>query len=170
MRDLYERGCRLFEESKYSEAESLFKEIINKNPQYADVHNKLGIISHFKGDFQKASEYFKKALELNPKYTEASLNLSITYNEMGEFKKAQEVFFHAAQIAHPAPATIDPFVAGKLANEHYKVGNLYLELGMSYYMKGLKELALEEWKSALESNPDLIDAEAYLRLLEMEEE
>lgn len=37
-------------------------------------------------------------------------------------------------------------------------------------MKGLRKLAFEEWKGALGNNPDLVEAEAYLRLLEKEEE
>ena len=84
--ELHELGSQLFEEGKYSEAEPILKNVISDNPKYADVHNKLGIISHLKGAFKQASEYFRKALELNPGYTEASLNLAITYNDMGEFK------------------------------------------------------------------------------------
>jgi Flp pilus assembly protein TadD len=101
--ELHELGSQLFTEGKYPEAEPILKEIISINPKYADVHNKLGVISHLKSDFKLASQYFKKALELNPNYTEASLNLAITYNDMEEFKKAQEVFTLAAQRAHPLP-------------------------------------------------------------------
>jgi tetratricopeptide (TPR) repeat protein len=224
--ELHELGSQLFEEGKYSEAEPILKDVVSINPHYADVHNKLGIICHLKGNLRQASEYFKKALELNPNYTEASLNLAITYNDMGEFKKAQDVFTRAAQIAHPNPAAIDPFIAGKIANEHYKLGNIYLDIGMhdeaigeyekaiklfpklpdvhtklgialrskgqiedaivhftkakeinskygpawvqlglSYYMKGLTGLAFEEWEKALKQIPGLKEAEAYLNLL-----
>jgi len=90
----------------------------------------------------KAAEYFEKALDLNPRYTEVSLNLAVTYNDLGEFKKAQEVFSLAAQIAHPDPDAIDPFIAGKLANEHYRVGNIYLEFNMY-------EQAVEEYRKAI---------------------
>ena len=153
--ELHELGSQLFEEGKYSEAEPILKDIITINPKYADVHNKLGVISHLKGDFKNASEYFKKALDLNPNYTEASLNLAITYNDMGEFKKAQEVFSLAAQIAHPTPTAIDPFVAGKLANEHYKLGNIYLDLGMN-------DEAIEEYKKAIKLYPRLPDVHTKL--------
>jgi tetratricopeptide (TPR) repeat protein len=224
--ELHELGSQLFEEGKYSEADPILKDVVSINPHYADVHNKLGIIYHLKGNLRQASKYFKKALELNPNYTEASLNLAITYNDMGEFKKAQDVFMRAAQIAHPTPTAIDPFIAGKIANEHYKLGNIYLDIGMpdeaigeyekaiklfpklpdvhtklgialrskgqiedaivhftkakeinskygpawvqlglSYYVKGLTGLAFEEWEKALKQNPGLREAEAYLNLL-----
>jgi tetratricopeptide (TPR) repeat protein len=230
LQELYDLGTRLFEEGRYGEAEPVLREVIRINPRYADVHNKLGIICNLNGDLKAAAEHFEKALELNPRYTEVSLNLAITYNDLGEFKKAQEVFSVAAQIAHPDPGALDPFIAGKLANEHFKVGNIYLEfnmndeaieeyrkaiklhprlvdvctklgialrnkglieeaivqfarakainprygqawvqLGLSYYMTGLTGLAFEEWQKALEQNPDLKEAENYLKLLKKEE-
>ena len=89
--ELHERATQLFEEGKYSEAEPLLRNIISANPGYADVHNKLGMIFHLKGDFQTGCSIFKRALDINPNYTEASLNLVIAYTDMGEFKKARQV-------------------------------------------------------------------------------
>lgn len=228
--ELYQMGKELFEAGRYSEAEPILRELIRRTPSYADVLNKLGIITHLKGNLKEAAEFFEKALEINPRYTEASLNLSITYNELGEFKKAQEVFSLAAQIAHPTPSSIDPFAAGKLANEHFKLGNIYLDLGMNdeaieeyrkalrlhnraadihtklgialrnkgnyeeamvqfnkakeinpdygpawiqsgltYYMKGMIGLAVEEWEAALNNNPNLTEAKTYLKLIKKDE-
>lgn len=148
--ELYQIGTELFESGKYSEAEPILRDVTELNPNYADVLNKLGFISHLKSRFKEAAEYFERALELNPLYTEASLNLAITYNEMGEFKKAQEVFSMAAQIAHPTPSSLDPFAAGKLANEHYKIGNIYLDFGMY-------DEAIEEYTKALGLHPNASD-------------
>ena len=147
LHELHELGTKLFEEGKYSEAEPVLKDIIAINPKYADVLNKLGIINHLKGNTKEAAEYFERALEINPRYTQASLNLAIAYNDMGEFKQAQEVFSKAAQIAHPTPTSLDPFAAGKLANEHYKLGSLYFDLG-------LFDDAIEEYSKALNFIPD----------------
>jgi len=148
--ELYELGTKLFNEGKLNEAEPVLEEVIKLNPRYADVHNKLGIIYNLNGDMRKAADHFEKALALNPSYTEASLNLAVTYNDLGEFKKAEEVFSVAAQIAHPVPDSIDPYIAGKLANEHYKVGNLYLQFNMN-------EEAIEEYKKAVKLYPKLAD-------------
>jgi protein O-GlcNAc transferase len=155
LQELYDLGTKLFAEGKLSEAEPVLQEVIAINPKYADVHNKLGVIHNLKGDLAKASEHFEKALELNPKYTEASLNLAVTYNDLGEYKKAQEVFSMAAQIAHPDPKAIDPFIAGKLANEHFKLGNLYLEFNMN-------EEAIEEYRKAVKLHPRLADVHTKL--------
>jgi len=226
IQELHQEGTKLFESGKYSQAEPLLREVIMRNPNYADVLNKLGIICHLRDEFEEARDYFKKAVALNPRYTEASLNLAVTYNELGEFDKAQEVFSLAAQVSAPTASSLDPFAAGKLANEHFKVGNIYLDLamyeeavdeyrkalrlhprlpdvhtklgvalrsmgnyeeaivhfntakeinsrygnawiqlGLTYYMKGLSGLAFEEWQRALENNPNLKQAETYLKLL-----
>jgi tetratricopeptide (TPR) repeat protein len=155
LQELYDLGSKLFQEGKFGEAEPVLEEVIRTNPKYADVQNKLGIINNLKGDLRKAADYFEKAIELNPRYTEASLNLAVTYNDLGEYKKAQEVFSVAAQIAHPDPKAMDPFIAGKLANEHYKLGNLYLEFNMN-------DEAIEEYRKAVKLHPKLADVHTKL--------
>jgi tetratricopeptide (TPR) repeat protein len=148
--ELYQMGNELFEAGKYTEAEPVLRDVVRMNPNYADVLNKLGIIAHLNSRLREASEYFERAVAINPMYTEASLNLAITYNEMGEFGKAQEVFSLAAQIAHPTPSSLDPFAARKLANEHYKIGNIYLEFGMY-------DDAIEEYEKAAKLHPRAAD-------------
>ncbi len=155
IQELYDLGKRLYEEGKLQAAEPVLREVIMRNPNYADVHNKLGIIYNLRREMTKAAEHFEQALKLNPSYTEVSLNLAITYNDMGEFKKAQEVFSMAAQIAHPDPNALDPFLAGKLANEHFRVGNIYLELNMN-------DEAIEEFNKAIKLYPKLADVHTRL--------
>ncbi len=153
--EIYEEAKRLFEEGKYDEAEPLLKTIIQQKPTYADVLNKLGFIENLKGNLEEAVKYFERAVTINPRYTEASLNLAITYNELGEFKKAEEVMAMAAQIARDKRGKLDHFVAGKLANEHYRIGNIYLDFG-------LYDDAIEEYRKALELYPELPDVHTKL--------
>jgi tetratricopeptide (TPR) repeat protein len=61
----------------------------------------------------------------------------------------------AAQIARPDPKAIDPYIAGKLANEHFKLGNLYLEFNMN-------EEAIEEYRKAVKLHPQLSDVRTKL--------
>ena len=58
------------------------------------------------------------------------------------------------------------FMKAKEINPAY--GPAWVQLGVSYYMKGLTGLAVEEWEKALEQNPSLKEAEAYLGLLKKE--
>ncbi len=155
LEELYKESKRLFEQGKHSEAEPLLKEVLALKPGYADVLNNLGVIAYLKGELKESVEYFERALRINPRYTEASLNLAITYNDLGEFDKSQEILSIAAQVAHPTPGRLDPFVAGKLANEHFKIGNIYLDYGMT-------DDAIEEFRKALKLSPRLPDVHTKL--------
>jgi tetratricopeptide (TPR) repeat protein len=153
--ELRKQAGDLFDEGKYSEAEPILRNILEARPDYPDVLNKLGVISYLKGDIENATGFFERAVKLNPNYTEASLNLAIAFNEKNEFKKAWEVFSRAAQIAAPAPAALDPYAAGKLANEHYKLGNMYMDLGLA-------DESIEEYKKALRLHDGLADVRTRL--------
>ncbi|HEX9757759.1 MAG TPA: tetratricopeptide repeat protein [Nitrospiria bacterium] len=148
---LYQQGRRLFEEGRFDRAEPIFKNLIEQSPKrFADVYNKLGIIFHQRGEWERASLFFKKALEINPKYTEASLNLAVTYNDLGRYEDANEIFGKAAQVVKSEPVPIDPFIQGKLANEHALLGDQYYDL--SRY-----DEALDEYRKALNLRPTFVD-------------
>lgn len=147
---VYMEARTAFDKGEYDKAEKLFLELLKLNTNYADVYNKLGFIHHQKNDLDKAAWFFEKALQLNPGYTEASLNLSVTYNELGRFEDANRIFSHAAKLAHPAPSVLDPYVQGKLANEHAQLGDQYYDLG-------LYDEALDEYKKALKLRPNFVD-------------
>lgn len=147
--ELYMRGREAFDKADFKEAELCFLEVVKARP-YADVFNKLGQIFHNKGELGKAASAFKKALEINPSYTEVSLNLAVTLNDMGRYNEAGEIFSKAAKIAHSAPYTLDPYIKGKLANEHAKIGDMYYDLG-------LYGEAVEEYKKSIKLRPTFID-------------
>lgn len=149
--DILKEASHLYEEKKFAEAEPLFLSLLREDVKgYADIHNKLGLIAHQQGNLKNAAEFFEKALQINPKYTECSLNLAITYNDMGQFDEAKEVFNKALHIVQNSPQTLDPFIQGKLASEHKRLGEQYRELG-------LFDQALEEFQKALFHRPNLID-------------
>ena len=149
--EILKEASQLYEEQKFAEAEPLFLSLLKGTSKgYADIYNKLGLISHQKGDFETAADFFRKAIEINPKYTECSLNLAVTCNDMGKFDEAREVFNRALKIVQTSPNTIDPFIQGKLASEHKRIGEQYKELG-------LYDQALEEFQKALSHRPNLVD-------------
>ena len=152
---LYDRGSELYEKGEYKEAEPLLKALILKNPFYADVLNKLGVIAKMKDNLERAAEFFRRALALNPSYTEAALNLSVTLNDMGQSDEAQAVLASVSKASKEAPGKLDPFLAGKLANEHFKLGNIYYDFHM------LDE-AVEQYKRAVSLRPGLADIHTRL--------
>lgn len=148
---VYEQARAAFDEGKVIEAERLFLKLLQNHPQgYADIYNKLGIITFQKGNAEMAVVYFKKALQINPRYTEASLNLTIALNDLGRYDEAGETFSKAARVVRSEVKSIDPFIQGKLANEHAKLADQYFEIG-------LYDGALEEYRRALSIRPKFVD-------------
>ncbi len=161
--DLYKQGIEAFDKDDYEKAEPMFREILRESPHFADIQNKLGIIYHQTNRLELAAKSFEKALSINPGYTEASLNLSITYSDQHKYEKAREVFEQAAHFvdqnqkgkAATAGPGIDPFIKGKLADEHRRLGNMYYDLG-------LLDEAIEEYQKALRLSPNFADIITYL--------
>lgn len=159
--DLYKQGIEAFDKGDYEKAEGFFCEILIMNPRFADVQNKMGIIYNQTNRLVLAAEAFEKALAINPAYTEASLNLAITYSDLGKYEKSREVFERAAHFAEQegkassATLGIDPFVKGKLADEHLRLGNKYYELQ-------LLDEAIEEYQKALRLSPNFADIITHL--------
>ncbi|HEY5649348.1 MAG TPA: tetratricopeptide repeat protein [Nitrospiria bacterium] len=147
----YRHAQQLFDEGRFNEAEQIFIKLLETNPKgYADICNRLGQIATQKGLFERAVEYFEQALKINPRYTDASLNLAVTLNELQKFDEAEKVFSRAAKIILKERDSLDPYIQGKLANEHAKLGDSYYELGRFDH-------ALEEYRKALNLKPNFAD-------------
>lgn len=157
--ELYKNGIEAFEKGEYEHAERFFNQLLVLKPTFADVHNKMGIIYNNTNRLNVAAKAFEKALEMNPGYTEASLNLAITYSDLGMYEKSREVFEKAARFSEHSKKTsessIDPFVKGKLADEHLRIGRIY------YQMTMLQE-AIEEYQKALRLSPSFADIITHL--------
>lgn len=154
LEELYKSGMDAFDKGDYPEAERHFLAILTINPTFADIQNKVGIIFNQTNRLQLAAKAFEKALEMNPGYTEASLNLAITYSDLGMYDKAKEVFENAARFSEKTQKSFepsaDPFVKGKIADEHLRIGKIYHQLRM------LDE-AIDEYQKALRLSPNFAD-------------
>lgn len=147
----YEQGKACFDQGKLNDALKCFLELTRDNSdRFADVHNKVGIIYHQKGIFQNAITNFEHALKINPSYTEAAINLSIVYNELGKYDEASKIFQMAVKTVSKARKIKDPYIEGRLANEH-------AHLGSQYYGLGRYKEAITEFKKALKLRPWFAD-------------
>ncbi|MFQ5542721.1 MAG: tetratricopeptide repeat protein [Nitrospiria bacterium] len=147
----FKEASNAFDDGQLGKAEHLYLRLLENRPEgYADILNKLGVISYRNNKIEKSIAYYKKALKINPRYMEASINLTLAYNDLGAYGKAGDTFTDAAESVRTGPPKPDPFVLGKLANEHAKLGNTYFDLG-------LKDEALEEYRRALSMCPQFVD-------------
>jgi len=193
--ELYKQGMYAFDARDYIKAGSIFQEILAINPRFADIQNNLGIVYSQTNRLELAAQSFEKALDLNAGYTEASLNLAITYSDLGQYEKARQVFERAARFQEKttdkasATSSIDPFIKGKLADEHLRIGKMYsnlrllddaidefqkalrlapnfsdiiTQLAIALRDKGRYDEAIKEFNRAKESNPRYIPARLHL--------
>jgi tetratricopeptide (TPR) repeat protein len=153
--ETYLLARKLYEKENFAEAEKLLERLSTEAPFFADVFNKLGVIYHQRGAFGRAAKVFEKALELNPRYTEAALNLAVTYNNLGRYEKASAAFQNAARFTQTGTGALDPFIRGKLANQHADLADIYFDLGL------LAE-AIEEYRKAVNLGPRFADLRTRL--------
>ncbi|HWR98395.1 MAG TPA: tetratricopeptide repeat protein [Candidatus Methanoperedens sp.] len=153
--ETYLLARKLYEKENFDEAEKLLETLAAEAPFFADVFNKLGVIYHQRGAFGRAAKAFEKALELNPRYTEAALNLAVTYNNLGRYEHASAAFRSAAGFSQAGPGALDPFIRGKLANQHADLGDIYFDLG-------LHGEAVTEYRKAVELGPKFADLRTKL--------
>lgn len=152
---------KLYEKGSFAEAEKLLEKLAAEAPYFADVFNKLGVIYHQRGAFGRAAKAFEKALELNPRYTEAALNLAVTYNNLGRYEKAGAAFEGAARFSQAGPGVLDPYIRGKLANQHADLGDIYADLGLHHE-------AAAEYRKAVELGPRFADLRTKLAVAQRE--
>ncbi len=147
----FEKASKLFEAGRYPEAEDLYLKLVaGGGSGYADIYNRLGLITAFQGQIETAAEWFQKAVQANPRYTEACLNLAVTCADLSRYDDAQQAYDDAARLVREAPLSADLYVRGRLANEHAALGDRYVNLG-------LPDEALDEYRKALGLCPTFPD-------------
>jgi tetratricopeptide (TPR) repeat protein len=146
---------RCFAVKEYQRAEPLLLRVVEDHPNFADVHNMLGVIHHEQGDYDRAQRDFQRALQINPRYTDAALNLAVLCNDTGQYEVAQEMYDCARTSAQGGPGRLDRNVAAKIANMHAEVGD-------TYRMAGEPEPAIAEYERALGLCPAFVDIRAKL--------
>jgi tetratricopeptide (TPR) repeat protein len=144
-------GKRAYAEKDLRRAETLLREAMAGGANYPDIHHTLGLIYHYWGKLEEAVREFENGLSLNPEYTEALMSLSITLSELGRYEEARDAHQKAvASLAQPGTPAQGAQPAGKIANLHAELGQLYLALGST-------EEAITEYRKALLVAPGFAD-------------
>jgi tetratricopeptide (TPR) repeat protein len=151
-------GREHYAKREFDKAEPLLREVLGQSDRFADVHDMLGVIAHWRNDFVLAERHFERAVALNPHYTEAALNLAVTYNDRGKYDAAREVYARIKQRKGSAVEGLDPFARGKIANMH-------ADLGQAYADANLPREAIAEYEKAVGLCPDFADLRTKLGTL-----
>lgn len=73
---------------RLAEAEAIYKQILEGNPEHADSLQLLGAISLQLGRTDEAIALLRKAVDINPRYAEAHNNLAVALQKRGESEQA----------------------------------------------------------------------------------
>jgi tetratricopeptide (TPR) repeat protein len=140
----------------FASAELALRQVLEHHGDYPDIHNMLGKILHNHGDLVGATKHFERAAELNPRYTEALLNLAIANADRGEYEAARRAYDRLR--SEHTGTLADPFVRGKIANQHGDLAKAYLDAGCPHE-------AITELQRAIDLCPDFPDLHTRLAAL-----
>ena len=112
------------------EAEGNLRYLIRYFPDDAELYYNLGIVYEKLKDFQKAEAAYKKALAISPQ-EDFYYNLGEVLVELKEWDEAIECF-------------------RKVLQTDLKDGNCYFNLGVCYFNKDEKNMALDNFQKAVE--------------------
>jgi tetratricopeptide (TPR) repeat protein len=147
---LVEQARERFELQDYYGAIHLLEELVATGRAFADAHHMLGLSYSLVGQSEQALTQLDRALQLNPRYVEALLHRAIVLNELGREDEADVMFRQAAQVGGEARQGFPAPMAAKLANQHARLGDAYLDSG------GLPQ-AIQQYQEALALGPDFHD-------------
>ncbi len=77
---------------EFSEAASLYREILSKEPQHADALHLLGVLCNQLGSPDLAVELITKSIEINPRVTEYHNNLGNALKARGDRSNAEQSY------------------------------------------------------------------------------
>ena len=180
----YQMGQSFYAESNYTGALLEFTEAEKLTPKDPALLNDLGLTYFRKGRYELAEAKYLKALALKPTYSEARNNLGVNYLEMkrwddaiAQFKLVQEDLFFQGQESAVINMGLAQLGKGDypqaLAVLRAAVGRnpgdprTRLHLGRVYFAMDKTELAIEEYRKALEINASYANAHYFLALAQV---
>lgn len=159
------------EEVNYSKIIEIFKEIIKINPNNEFAYYGIARCYIKQNKIQKALEFFNKALKINPKYKLAYLSVGEIYYNKKNYNKAIESFLKLSDLIQHDPKYV---VYRYLAKCYERISDfdnayryytkcieafshkdsilavIYFERGLLYFNNKKYELALDDFKKAIE--------------------
>lgn len=118
---------------------------LEKNPNQADLHYRLGLLMKHAGDADSALRHFREAIEINPTYVKAIIKFGLTQLEQGDTDDAVETLRRAVALE---PKYVD----------------LHYQLGLAFARRQQFSLAVEHFEYAAAGNPKNADFQANLGL------
>ena len=127
---------------RLSQAETVYKEILQSEPNNPDALHLLGVINHQAGNVALAVDLISKALEAYSSFPEALNNLGNAYIDLDRFQEAVDSYKLALGIKP----------SYQMAQNN--LCKAFFEFGSYLHKHGEHETAIENYKEALAIKPD----------------
>lgn len=160
------QGMASWERDDFDTALAIFQEVLQDHPDFADVHNRMGLCLAMVGRHAEALAAFQEAVRLSPTYAEAHLNRGIVLTELGRHEEAQAAFDESSRLDSRDGGAFPSHVGNQIAVTHAQLGDLYL-------VANRPTLAAAQYRAALDVRPRFLDirtklAESLMEMGEME--
>ncbi len=141
----FELGAMLEKQKKYADAESAFKQALQRDPQHAPSLNYLGYMLAERGErLTESVTYIKKALEIEPNNGSYLDSLGWAYFKDGQLELAEEHLKKAAS----------QLATNSVIQDHY---------GDVLFKMGRLQDAIDAWTRALSGDVDDVDRDSVDR-------
>lgn len=147
--DYYNRGQSAYLADDYDLAIADFQEALRLDPRYADAYYGLGLAYEATNRTQLALDAYLSAIRLQPSHGESQARSGILYFERRQYGPAES---HLRRATALVPYDPMPF--------YY--------LGEINRMQGRCQASVDNYKKALDIDPNLLDAEDGLRRVRRE--
>ncbi|MEH2383013.1 MAG: tetratricopeptide repeat protein [Nostoc sp.] len=129
--------------NRLDEAEQLYLQVIEKQPDYSEALYGLGMLAQQKGALQSAQKYLNTASQLQPNSVKIWFSLGNLYQGQGQLLEAEEAYKKAIALRPDA-------------------GTIYNNLGYTLEQQGKWSEAIASYEKALEFQQNCIEAEVNL--------
>ncbi|MBF0587513.1 MAG: tetratricopeptide repeat protein [Magnetococcales bacterium] len=128
---------------RFQEAESLYRQILNADPNQPDALHLLGVMAHQAGQAQDAVPMIQKALALRPRQAEMHNNLGNALRDLGQIEAAIQSCRRAIALKRRFPEA-------------------YNNLGTALLQQGAFQQAVKQFRKALSQQPNYVAAHKNL--------
>ncbi len=136
--ELNQSGDRLRAEKAYLDALDYYRAALLKNPNSAEVYNKIGIAELQIQRYKEAHRDFEKAIKADRKFANAYNNLGAVYYEQKKYGAAIKQYQKALKL-------------------EADVATYYCNMGAAFFAKKDFEQASVNYAKALEIDPDVLE-------------
>ena len=92
VQNLFQRALPLHQTGHIEDAEKLYNEILQEQPDHEEATHLLGLVKFQQGDYQKAIALITRAVEIDPGFAAAHYNLGRCHEQIDENEKAVQSY------------------------------------------------------------------------------